>query len=145
MLSSPASTRTIGELCGPLVTTLHDKRRSPAFQGNPVRRFPHHESLLSMQCKYGVLGSRLIHFSRIITDPQNFVDEVVGLMVEMVRGGYSLNKLLSHCRGVSMRVAVDLGLAPGVLPLQGGRVSQGLRKGLYSAIRVAVVRQLRVG
>ena len=127
---------------GPLVTRLYDKRRSASFAGINIRRFPHIQSLLSDRCKYGVLGGRLIHMSRVVTDPVNFIEEAGRLMADMVYDGYGERKLLRYCRRMSERVAMELGVAPGVGRSRRGHVFSSHQPGLFSAVKSAMHRHL---
>ena len=126
---------------GPLITKLHDKRRAPAFSRVPVRRFPHIQSLLASKCKYGVLGSRLIHMSRIVTDPRNFIDESAILMASMAQDGCLVAKLLKCCRNLALRLAAELGCAPGVAQ-HGMRVFHRGQPGLFTVIKRQMERLL---
>ena len=127
---------------GPLVTCLYDKRRSEAFAMVPISRFPHFQSLLSARCKYGVLGSRLIHMSRIISDPDNFEVEAARLICDMVLSGYSLSRLLAQCGILMLRIATDLGLAPGTRIRRAGDDGGVCRPDLFTAIWGAACEQI---
>ena len=126
---------------GPLQTRLHDKRRGTAFRRIRVRRFPHVQSMLSSSCKYGVLGSRFIYLSRTITGVKSLIREVAGLMVDMVREGYDLNRLLIQARWFAKRLAVNYGLPFGSRSGRRHRTASVLHFSLCKAIQRAVLTQ----
>lgn len=115
---------------GPLFTRLYDKRRQPAFtRALTIMRFPAADSKLSTTCKLNVFDSRFVSMARIITDVGSFVAEVVSLMVDMARDGYSRSALLRRCRRRISLTPFLFGIAQG-LPVHGG-----LQRGLYKTIK----------
>ena len=86
---------------GGFYTTLYDKRdalRGEGKMGN-VRRFPHHSSVLSRQCKYAVLTTFLHRINRVCMRRKHFIRCAVERMVEMRDEGYDVRRL----RGVADR------------------------------------------
>lgn len=124
---------------GPLITRLYDKRRSPQFQDiTIVQRFPAWDSMLPWSCKLNVFNSQFDRFAEIITDGDNFVDEVVKLLVEMLKGSYPIGHLFHRCRQCCLVTPMLFGMARGTRQGQVGRPLHGL----YPVIRHEVRRAL---
>ena len=89
------------------------------------------------------LGSRLLHMARIISDPENFVEEAARLVSDMVLSEYGLTELLAECGKLMLRISTDLGVASGVFSGQPWADGQICRPGLYTAIREAAQLQIQ--
>ena len=102
-------------VCGPLVTRLYDKRRQPCFaDAMNIRRFPPIESMLALSCKLNVFDSQFVRFSRLITEVNNFVAEVVLLLALMIMEGYPEGPLLGRCKTRVRTTSVLFGAARGM-------------------------------
>jgi hypothetical protein len=83
---------------GSLTTHLYDKRRGATFAGIPIVRYPHISSMVGDRCRYNVLTSQVIRYSRIIMDKHNFVVECAALVRAFVCRGYDAKRLLNQLR-----------------------------------------------
>lgn len=85
---------------GGFYTVLYDKRDALHTQGKMgvVRRFPHIQSVLASQCKYGCLVSFLHRALRNNTRRKAFRRDAARRMAEMYADGYSLHELLRLTR-----------------------------------------------
>jgi hypothetical protein len=85
---------------GGFYTDLYDKRDALAAMGkmDDVLKFPHFDSVLSLQCKYGCLGSFLHRIHRGVMRVRCFRRHAVGRILFMARHGYRVKMLLHHAR-----------------------------------------------
>ena len=86
---------------GGFYTTLYDKRDALKGEGKMgnVRRFPHHSSVLSRQCRYACLTTFLHRIHRVCMRRKHFIHHATARMVEMRDEGYDVRRL----RGVADR------------------------------------------
>ena len=102
------------EVSGPLITRLYDKRWSPQYAHIAVvMRFPAADSMLAWSCKLNVFDAQFVHFSRIITDGDNFRCEVGRLLVDMISARYPHMPLFRRCRRRCNITPVLFGMARG--------------------------------
>ena len=84
------------------VRTIHyDKRIEMKLKRGdvtPLRRFPHYDSKLSVQCKYAVLTGFLNRVHRAVMVRSNFVQTVAAEMSHMQTCGYNGSRLQSTLR-----------------------------------------------
>ena len=73
---------------------------------------------LSASCKWNIFASQFVRYTRIITDQDNFVEELVRLMTELVDLGYPLAGLLSRCRQRVLTTPILFGVARGAAHTQ---------------------------
>jgi hypothetical protein len=113
---------------GALSTRLFDKRTTEPYSHVSVVRFPHASSMLSASCKYGILTSQFIRFSRIILHKPDFVLQLANLVCALYAKGYSLKRLCAATHRL-------LSQHPHLFPFCGGM------SGIYS--RFLVVLRMR--
>jgi hypothetical protein len=80
---------------------LFDKRKALKLH---FRRFPPATSVLSEQCKYGVLGSQIHRFVSICTRDADRIEATVDLAREMIDGGYQPHRLRSVAHRTLLRI-----------------------------------------
>lgn len=73
----------------PLCTILYSKFREEKFRGLPIIRYPHMSSNLSLSLKINVLVGQFHRLRQIITERDNFVDELAAVMNTLFRRGYN--------------------------------------------------------
>jgi hypothetical protein len=82
-----------------LVTThLYDKRRQTCYADIPIVQYTHITSNLSRGCVYNILVGQLHRFSRLISEVDNYIDEVALLMGKLLRLGYCYRPLMQRLR-----------------------------------------------
>ena len=67
---------------------LYDKRIELIKKGLKLNKFPHPESRLTKQCKYGVITSQLARFSVTNTETKDFYKSAVSLYLDYYNKGY---------------------------------------------------------
>ena len=90
---------------GGFYTDLYDKRDVMAAAGkmDRVRKFPHVDSALSLQCKYGCITSFLHRIHRGVMRRRLFVRHAVERVAFMVEHGYDRRRLLRLVRRFMQR------------------------------------------
>ena len=125
---------------GPVMTMLYDKRTEPEFLARvqPIR-LQHISTCLSASCKWNIFDAQFVRFTRLITDVNDFVDQLVSLLSELLDRGYPLSELLWRCRRRVLSSHVLFGVARGVPRSD----SQGMRaRGLYPLVRARLMQNM---
>ena len=80
-------------------TTLYSKRDDPKFSKLAFYRYPHITSKLSTECKYNVVTSQVIRFSRICSRADQFIYHTAYLLAFLYKNRlYSKKRLFSITR-----------------------------------------------
>ncbi len=74
---------------------LFDKRVELIHKGMKLNKFPHIESRLTLQCKYGVIGSQLHRFTVANTKPMDFLRSATALYSELYNKSYDTARMNS--------------------------------------------------
>ena len=76
-----------------MVSKLFDKRVGLAKKGLQMNRFPHVDSCLSAQCKYGIVTSQCHRFMKACSLPKHFLRAAVDLRETFIAKGYQAKPL----------------------------------------------------
>jgi hypothetical protein len=80
-----------------LSTVLYDKRTEGAFRHIKVNRFPVITSQLSRACKFNVVTSQIVRYSRLLMHYHDFVDAAAALFLDLAtRCLYNPRRLLRY-------------------------------------------------
>ena len=103
-------------------------------------RFLAADSMLAWSCKLIVIDSQLVRFTRIITEQQNFQDEVGCLLVDKLREGHPQMQLYRRCQHCWHIMPVLFGVAArGSQPSRGGwPATQGLCTAICASVAAAL-------
>ena len=95
---------TVCNGCSRYHTRLYDKRVQPSFAHVRLSRFVPASSSVNEAAKRNIFTGQFRRLQRVITDPQNFIDEVAFVICSLASGGYSASHLLRQCAD---QVALD--------------------------------------
>lgn len=92
-----------GLLIAQVQTTLYDKCLHGPLAGLPIIKYPHIISGLSWECKYNIVNSQFTRLVGILTEQNDFAQQMAGMFVRMVRRGYQLQLLLLRLQQLLQR------------------------------------------
>ena len=120
---------------GPVMTRLYDKRTEPAFLARlqPIR-LQHMGTCLSANCKWNIFDAQFVRFTRIISDKDNFVAELLRLLHDLMDRGYPRQELLRRCRRRIVTSHILFGVARGVAHTSTPQQHAHAARGLYPLI-----------
>ena len=84
---------------------LYDKKEELVAKGLKINKFPHPESILSPNCKYGVITSQLHRFNVACTRNQDFIPAARKLHTVYIEKGYESAKVNKYFNRFLLRHA----------------------------------------